>query len=229
MSENINKRFKDLQPYVLSMRFNKGLTVIDTMFKEGWEVPDSNTIGFETMENKPNYYMLYPLTDNHGIDDILDYVDFIIKVNIEREMKYELLVSKINELEELFKKNDLNKCKTLNFTFSDIKKSINGKMSINSIPLNITPKPDSIDHSVVSEIKNGEPPSPEVLDRETSDDIEKWNSMTQNEEVSIKVGNETIDLPVRNNKIELQDFVIPQVVCKCDPNDPSQVCPECYQ
>ena len=61
MTKNINKRFEELQPYVLAMRFNKGLTVIDTMFKEGWAVPKSDSIGFETIANKPNYYMLYPL------------------------------------------------------------------------------------------------------------------------------------------------------------------------
>jgi len=250
MTKNINKRFEELQPYVLAMRFNKGLTVIDTNFKEGWSVPKSDSIGFETIPDKPNYYMLYPLIDEVGIDEILDYVDYVIKINIEREMKYNLLLDKIRELEDLFKRSSLSKCETLQFTFNDIKTSISEGMSLNDMPLEHIPapavqrarpakmprieqkaRPKKQEPLPTIEIKDGEPPLSQVVEREVSPEVDAWNRQAQNEGPTARNNNEIIDLPPRNSKqpIELESFDIPEVICNCNPNDPNEVCPVCYE
>jgi len=245
MTKNINKRFEELQPYVLAMRFNKGLTVIDTMFKEGWAVPKSDSIGFETIANKPNYYMLYPLIEEAGIDEILDYVDYVIKVNVEREMKYNLLLDKIRELEDLFKRSSLSKCETLQFTFDDIKISLKEGMSLKDMPIDLEESAPAVKRAPVRTpvpvvqkkqeplptitIKDGEPPLTEVVEREVSPDVEAWNRQAQNEGPTARVGNEIIDLPPRRNKVELESFDVPEIICNCNPNDPDQVCPVCYE
>ena len=98
---NINDKVKELHPHVLSIRFTDGLTVIDCAFKNGWAIPNSDVVGNETIADKPNYYMLYPLNEKVGIDEMLDYIAYVIKVNIERELKIKLLQIKINELNTL--------------------------------------------------------------------------------------------------------------------------------
>jgi len=251
---DINKRFEDLQPYVLAMRFNKGLTVIDTMFKEGWVVPVSEDIGFETIADKPNYYMLYPKVDEAGISEILDYVQYVIDINVEREMKYNLLLQKVKELEELFKRSSLSKCESLKFTFDEVKKTMSEGMSLKDMPLDIVePAPVTKPVQKVSKqaprievgaqpmenkvnqplptikVQDGEPPLTQVVEREVSADVDAWNKQTQAEGVTARVGNEIIDLPPRNNKVELETFDVPEIICNCDPRDPNQVCPVCYE
>ena len=87
---NINDKVKELHPHVLSIRFTNGLTVVDCAFKDGWALPSSSVVGNETTPDKPNYYMLYPLNEKVGIDEMLDYVTYVIKANIERELKIKL-------------------------------------------------------------------------------------------------------------------------------------------
>ena len=95
----MKEKLSALQPYVLSIRFVKDLTVVDTLFKEGWSIPPSKLVGHQTTPDKPNYYMLHALDDKIDIDEILDYVTEIIKVNIEREQKLVLLQEKITDKE----------------------------------------------------------------------------------------------------------------------------------
>ena len=131
---NFNKRLVELQPYVLSIRFNKGLTVIDTSFQSNWSVMKSDSIGYEQLPDKPDYYMLFGLHDDVGIDEILDFVEEVIRLNKEREEKFSLLHTKTKELESIFKSTSLDRCKTLQFTFNDgINESTD--ISISDIPL----------------------------------------------------------------------------------------------
>jgi hypothetical protein len=116
---NINKRLSELSPHVLGIRFTKGIAVIDTFFKEGWSLPKSKSVGYESVPNSKDLYMLWPQNESVGVDEMLDYVAYVIKVNVEREQKIELLQVKINELKVLFTNSSLEKCKTLDFCFED--------------------------------------------------------------------------------------------------------------
>ena len=75
-----------------------------------------------------------------------------------------------------------------------------------------------------------------VIQREIDPAIEAWNKEAQRREVdkhkpltnTAKVGGETFDLPPRRKAVvEVVDYQEPQVICKCDPNDPNQICPAC--
>jgi hypothetical protein len=216
---NFNERLTDLQPYVLSIRFTKGLSVVDTMFNDGWSVPDSKTVGHEVISDKPNYYMLYPLNESIGIDEMLDYVDNVITLNIEREKKFELLKVKIKELEGIFRTSSLVKCSSLKFYFdSSIDKPSEG-ITLNDIPLTMDEEAE-LEEVII----------------ETTDKVnvieEQYQPIIINEEKDgnpalAKFKNDTFELPPKKNgKIELENYDAPDIVCKCGPDD---MCPVCME
>ena len=116
---NIQKTLDSLQPYVIGIRYLEGTPIIDVVFKEGWSIIDDPKISKIKGNEEMNYYMVYSEITGVTLDDLLAYVDKIIKLNQDREKKYDLLREKVNELKEVFKKNTLSKLKMLKFTFSE--------------------------------------------------------------------------------------------------------------
>lgn len=116
---NIQKALDALQPYVIGIRYSNGMVLVDVVFKDGWIVPDDKLVKKEKGDQAMNYYMLYSDSPNIGLDEILTYVETTIKLNLEKEKKYDLLKSKVDELKDLFKKNSLTKLKNLRFTFDE--------------------------------------------------------------------------------------------------------------
>ena len=116
----IQKTLDSLQPYVIGIRYLEGLPLIDTVFKEGWTVPEDPSITKVKGDEGMNYYMIYSEKKGIGIDDLLSFVDRTIKLNLEREKKHELLRVKVDELKRLFKDTSLEKLSRLKFTFSEI-------------------------------------------------------------------------------------------------------------
>jgi hypothetical protein len=86
--------------------------------------------------------MLYSETQNVGLDDLLAYVDKVIKLNLEREKKHELLRLKVNELKEVFKNNTLSKLTRLKFSFAE--EELIG--NLNDFDINIDDEMEPIDH-----------------------------------------------------------------------------------
>ena len=116
---NLQKTLDALQPYVIGIRYLEGYPVVDAIFKDGWTLPESEAIKKVKGDEGLNYYMLFSEKEGIGLDELLEYVDVVIKANIEREKKHELLKIKVNELKEVFKKTSLVKLKRLKFSFTD--------------------------------------------------------------------------------------------------------------
>ena len=116
---NLQKALDALQPYVIGIRYVDGYPVVDTLFTEGWSLPASESIEKIKGNDEFNYYMIFSKKDGIGLDELLAYVEVVIKVNIEREKKHELLKEKVNELKDIFRKTSLVKLKRLNFSFKD--------------------------------------------------------------------------------------------------------------
>ena len=116
---SIQKTLDSLQPYVIGIRYLEGLPLIDTVFKEGWSVPEDPVITKVKGDEGMNYYMIYSEKKGVGIDDLLSFVDKTIKLNLEREKKQDLLRIKVEELKKLFKDNSLTKLSRLKFNFSE--------------------------------------------------------------------------------------------------------------
>jgi len=117
---NLQKALNALKPYVISIRYVEELVVVDTIFKTGWTLIESNTIKRIKGEDETlNYYMIFSDNPNIGLDELLDYVSNVIKINLEREKKHDLLRAKVNELKEVFKKHTLSQLSRLKFTIAD--------------------------------------------------------------------------------------------------------------
>lgn len=215
---NIEKRIKALQPYVIQMRFTKGTAVVDAVFKDGWQVPNSKVIDAVKGDDKSvNYYMFYTEKEDLGLDDVLDYIEQVINMNIEREKKYELLKVKTEELKDVFRKNPLSKLQGMKFVLGG-EKLIPDVMpeEFDEITIN------DIDEPIVEETTgvpgNGTPITEEV-------EPEVNNEIQETPVPSRKIGNQEIELPPKG-KIELEDYSEPEVVCNCVGDD---VCPVCIE
>jgi hypothetical protein len=217
---NINKRLNELSPHVLGIRFTNNISVVDTFFKEGWSLPESDTVGFQVIPKRDNIYMLHPKNETVGVDEMLDYVAYVIKVNIEREQKIELLQNKINELKGIFTKSSLAKCKTLTFKFSDLLEPMVETHENIDLPIMTESINDVSDVTEVDKIEEPIADTPIVEIPKNTKEVDSFNK-------TAKVNNETFDLPPMGTKVILEEFNEPDVICKCDPNDPNQACPAC--
>ena len=116
---NIQNTLDSLQPYVIGIRYLKGIPLVDVVLNDGWTVIDDPLIKRVKGDEALNYHMIFSEEPSIGLDELLAYVDKIIKANIDRERKHELLKSKVNELKEVFKRNSLTKLQQLKFTFGE--------------------------------------------------------------------------------------------------------------
>lgn len=207
----IQERLNALRPYVIGIRYLQGIQLVDAILKEGWTVPDSQLIQKEKVDGEENYYMFFSDKDDIDIDDLLDYVQEVINLNIEREKKYDLLKEKVVELQKIFKDNSFTKLQRLKFTFNE---------------------PDIIPALIDMEKIDGE--SATDLLEKTSEDIEPVvenvkpvvKTSKNNNKKNSTIPND-IELPPKGQKIELEEFIEPtNIVCKCGPNE---VCPICEE
>lgn len=111
----LQKRINELQPYVKEFKFQDGYTIVLVEMSTKWAVLPSKTIGVEGSEEKK---LFFSNMENVGVDDILDYIEEVIKYNKEEEMKAQLLSIKLEELKVLFHNNSLETLKTLEFNLT---------------------------------------------------------------------------------------------------------------
>ncbi len=117
---NLQEKLDKLQPYLLSIRYLDGIPLLDVVLKEEWIIPDENDINkIKGNDKSLNYYMVFSENKVKSLDDLLDYVDRVIKLNQEREQKNQLLRIKIIELKEFFKRHSLNQLNKLKFTLDE--------------------------------------------------------------------------------------------------------------
>jgi hypothetical protein len=221
----IQERLNELRPHVVGIRYLQGIQLVDAIFNKGWTVPESKIIQVERVDGDENYYMFFSSNGDIDVDDLLDYVQEIIKLNIEREKKYELLKLKAAELQKIFQENTLSKLQKLRFTFDepseispliDIDKIDDKFETINKIDSKI----------VVNETEEFIETEPKEVKLETKIGEQSIRVNRNGEVQSInKINN--IELPPKpGEKIELIEFEEPKIVCKCGPDD---ICPICEE
>jgi len=206
---NIQSKLDSLQPFITGIRYVQGLQVVDAAFKAGWTIPESDIVKKELVDAENNSFVFYTDKDGVTFDDLLEYVEGIISINIEREKKHELLKAKVKELQEIFKKTPLSKLNTLKFKFNepDLVPSLDEMdIDLDEEPV-VVEKPQEKKEVPVEETKKAEAP--------------KVNGNTA------KVKGQEIELPPKGTKVELEEFEEPKnIVCKCGPDD---VCPVCEE
>jgi hypothetical protein len=130
MQEKLNK----LRPYVTGIRFVKDLPVVDLILRENWDIFESDTVSYKPSSNNVNYFMVFPKNPKDSIDMVLDHVEYILEVNIEKEKKLILLKAKIEELKVLFTNESLDKLERLKFTIETINEPTLEDLNITKVP-----------------------------------------------------------------------------------------------
>ena len=208
----IQEKLDSLQPYVVGIRYLHGMQIVDAVFKEGWSVPTSDIIKKEFVDESQNYYMFYTEKEGVTIDDLLDYVEGIIDVNIEREKKYTLLKQKVEELKKLFKDNSLTKLETLKFSFNEP---------------SVMPSLSEMDDFDLEEEESIE--TEDIVETTTEENFKVDNNTNDSTVDNINIANvkgQKVELPPKNEKIVVEEYEVPKIICKCGPDE---VCPVCEE
>jgi hypothetical protein len=208
----IQEKLNSLRPHVIGIRYIQGVQLVDAILKEGWVVPESKFIQVERVEAEDNYYMFFSDREDVDIDDLLEYVQEIINLNVEREKKFELLKLKVGELKKIFKDNTLTKLQRLKFTFSDLD-VLPSLMDMDIITEEYN-EPDNVTEK--EEIK--------VTEKEENHKVIRTSEEQTKQTTLLTIKNNDIELPPKGKKIELEEFIEPMVVCKCGRDE---VCPAC--
>jgi hypothetical protein len=205
---NIQERLDSLQPHIKGIRYVQGVQVVDAVFKNGWTIPESDVIKKDLIEEEGNYYVFYTEKEGVTFDDLLEYIEGIISINIEREKKNELFKTKVKELQEIFKSNTLSKLKLFKFKFDepDLMTSLN----------NINIDSDNVVNDIKEEVE-----TTEEVEKEIKEEV-----VVENITITKKVKNQEIELPPKKEKIELQEFKEPNIVCKCGKDEVCIACAE---
>jgi len=208
----IQERLNALRPYVVGIRYLQGIQLVDAVLKEGWTVPESKLIQRERVDGDDNYFMFFSDKEDIDIDDLLDYVQEIIDLNIEREKKFELLKLKVDELKKIFKDNSLTKLQRLRFSFSEpeILPTLKDMDDIG----------DDFYEESTELIDNDEKIEPVIEPKKVE------NKKQTNGKATPPVKFNDVELPPKGQKIELEEFKEPNVICKCGPNEFCPICEE---
>lgn len=215
----IQQKLDSLQPFINGIRYIQGMQIVDAMFKEGWTVPNSDIIRKELVDKDQNYYMFFSENEGVTFDDLLDYVEGIIKINIERENKNILFKEKVKELQGIFKESSLSKLKTLSFNFSDdvISSSIMDMGIDDEIDTGINEEP--IMEPVIEE-------KVDVAEVKVKSNLEVEANPVMMESRTVNANGQNIELPPK--KVVLEDYSLPPEStmggCSCGENEACGKC-----
>lgn len=219
MSNTLQKKFNQLKPYVVQIRFPDELSVVDTIFPEGWTVPTSKHIKVGKSEESVNYHMFYSENPAITIDDIMNFIEETIRINIEREKKYELLKAKVQELKIFFNNNPLNKLQNMKFVLGDVN-LLPEKLTEDILNSEFDLDMDD-DIPVATSIEEPAPEinNPEVIAETDPDyDVQQFNNRFRHQDIELP--------PKKGNKVEVEVFEVPVGDGPCT-HDPDQFCPKC--
>lgn len=229
---NLQKALDALQPYVIGIRYLEGYPVIDVIFKDGWTLTESEAIKKVKGDDGLNYYMLFSEKDGVGLDELLEYVELVIKANIEREKKHELLKEKVNELKELFKKTSLLKLKHLRFSFSDedlvpeledfdlIEEPNKNNLTVDTSQVISNVEIDEIQRPDMTEYNDEEA---EILAEEERAENYRRAKESNGKLTQVRKISQTIELPPKKT---IQDVIEDTLECDCGPEEACSKCIE---
>ncbi len=132
--------FESLSPYLQSIRKLKQYIIFDVTIPKNWKVLKKYIVEDKFVEQESDNPESRVLTfvsdsDENSVSLTIKNIQNIIKYNIEREQKEELLQQKIAELQVLFEKNTLKNLKTLKFDIKTSKIDLNDGEGIETLGL----------------------------------------------------------------------------------------------
>jgi len=155
----VQEKLNSLRPYVTGIRFVKNLPVVDLILQDNWDIFESDNVTYKISNTNTNYFMVFPKNPDDSIDVVLQHVEQVIEVNVEKEKKLTLLKAKIEELKSLFSNKPLSELEKLKFIIQDLTeptmedlnlkpKIENGNIKKNGVEL---PPPNSSKYSLEKE------------------------------------------------------------------------------
>mgnify|MGYP006999005207 CR=1 FL=1 len=123
MAAGIQDRLLKLAPYNPGFNLFSGQIIIHVTYKPNWRVLDSydEAVKIARDDNNQFQYYYYASTET-DFNRIFDVIDTTVKFNNEAELKRQLLVQKVNELQKLFESEDLEVLQTLKRKNLELKK-----------------------------------------------------------------------------------------------------------
>ena len=114
------KEFSQLLPYLQSVRKLEKYLCFDVQFPKTWKILKKyvNEEKVLQQESKNIEERLFSFISEINEDDVnltIDNIKNIISYNLELEMKEKLFDDKVNELKNIFEKQNLNSLKNLQF------------------------------------------------------------------------------------------------------------------
>lgn len=124
---NLNERIERTKPYFVLFNVSAEEDAIYAVarFPQNWSVPDVNSIksSFNVQLAPMNGGICFATETKNGSDCVFDALDYVIKFNKCVEERKILLQEKVKELKNLFATEDVERLKTLTFTFEEPKKT----------------------------------------------------------------------------------------------------------
>jgi len=223
----LSEKLGSLHPYLIGIRYIEGIPVVDIVLKDDWTTLENNKIIAKKGDEGLNYYMFFNNDESLNLDDILTHVELTINFNIEREKKHELLVQKINELKEIFKKTPLSNLKKLRFQFQSSEDILTPSLS-EFTPDQTTYEPivenNEIDDNTQSLTTDNTPQmelseeDKEILEEEARGERNRKLIESNKSKSSVKNIHKKIELPPKKNIDNLNNY------CSCEPNEACDIC-----
>lgn len=104
----------ELSPYDVNCKINNGWFLIGVRFNDNWQVLEPVNPLIEFCENDGMQYYGAPLKDV-SLDEVFQCIKETIEHNKDLERRLSLFQEKVKEMQELFKNEDYNVLKTLEF------------------------------------------------------------------------------------------------------------------
>lgn len=129
---SIYKEFNDLYPYIQSVRKLKNYLSFDMTFPRSWKIPkkyvkEDSVLENDSTDKTQRLISFVSQFEEKSINHIAENIKNIIKFNKELEAKEKLFNDKVNELKNLFEKQNLQSLNELKFEFSPKKYTLNGE------------------------------------------------------------------------------------------------------
>ena len=117
---SLYKEFSALLPYLQSVRKLESYLSFDVSFPTTWKLPkrfvDEDKVMEQTSKiNGERFFSFVSEISEESVEKMSQNLKNIIKYNHDREEKERLFQNKVEELKNIFEKQDLNSLKGLNF------------------------------------------------------------------------------------------------------------------
>jgi cysteinyl-tRNA synthetase len=114
------KEFSQLLPYLQSVRKLEKYLSFDVQFPKTWKilkkyVNEEKVLQQESKNTEERLFSFVSEINEEDVNLTIDNIKNIISYNLELEMKEKLFDDKVNELKNIFEKQNLNSLKNLQF------------------------------------------------------------------------------------------------------------------